>query len=45
MIGKDITKLQSLIDELEEQNKANNKKAEETVQESTTKIEIENVIE
>ena len=45
MIGKDITKLQSLIDELEEQNKATNKKAEETVQKSTTKTKIENIIE
>ena len=46
MIGKDITKLQSLIDELEEQNKENNKKSEEEiVKKLDTKITIENVIE
>ena len=45
MIGKDITKLQSLIDELEKQNKENNKKDRETIKETNTKAIIENVIE
>ena len=45
MIGKDITKLQSLIDELEEKNKENKKESEETTEEDITKPIIENVIE
>ena len=45
MIGKDITKLQSLIDELEEQNKENNKKSEEIIDEEIEENIVENVIE
>ena len=49
MIGKDITKLQSLIDELEEQNKKNKEKnednEEEIVEENSKESKIENTIE
>ena len=46
MIGKDITKLQSLIDELEEQNKVDNKKSEEETSKKTdNKTTIENIVE
>ena len=45
MIGKDITKLQSLIDELEEQNKEDNKKQEEIIDEEIKQTTVENVIE
>ena len=45
MIGKDITKLQSLIDELDKQNEEIYKQQEEIINEDITQATVENVIE
>ena len=45
MIGKDISKLQNLIDELENQTKESNKKDEEELEEEILENTIENVVE
>ena len=45
MIGKDITKLQSLIDQLEEQQEANNEEANEEAEKEKNEKIRSNLIE